>query len=244
MIDLFQRYVMNIKQTSSGQFLGLCPFHDDRKPSFSFNEEGAFYCHACEIKGNIVKFAELVGESTSNLPKMVVSKKKVKSWSMPGVLDESKQALVFSASDDLLKNFERFTEGLPWNREIVKKLFVGWDNGFIFPYLNGDGQLVNIKWHKKKQVKGHAVTFVFPFWHMMEKYDPSRTLYVVEGEKDCVSMISSGKQAITFNNGANTNVPKELVAIIKSKFNDIAVIFDQDEAGRKATEKIMRLFNA
>ena len=160
MIDLFQRYVMNIKQTSSGQFLGLCPFHDDRKPSFSFNEEGAFYCHACEIKGNAVKFAELVGESTSNLPKMVVSKKKVKSWSMPDVLDESKQEMVFIANDTLLKNFERFTEGLPWNREIVKKLFVGWDNGFVFPYLNGDGQLVNIKWHKKKQVKGHAVTFV------------------------------------------------------------------------------------
>lgn len=244
MIDLFQRYVMNIKQTSSGQFLGLCPFHDDRKPSFSFNEEGAFYCHACEIKGNIVKFAELVGESTSNLPKMVVSKKKVKSWSMPSVLDESKQEMVFSANDVLLKNFDKFVGDLPWNREIVKKLFIGWDNGFVFPYLNGDGQLVNIKWHKKKQVKGHAVTFVFPFWHMMVKYDPSRTLYVVEGEKDCISMISSGKQAITFNNGANTNVPKELVAIIKGKFNDIAVIFDQDEAGRKATEKIMRLFNA
>ena len=104
MIDLFQRHVSNIKETSSGQFLGLCPFHDDTKPSFSFNEEGAFYCHACEIKGNAVKFAALVGESASNLPKTVVSKKKVKSWSMPKVLDESKQALVFSANNALLKN--------------------------------------------------------------------------------------------------------------------------------------------
>jgi len=57
-------------------------------------------------------------------------------------------------------------------------------------------------------------------------------------------MISKGKQAITFSNGANSNVPKELVSIIKGKFSDVAVIFDQDEAGRKATEKIMRIFNA
>jgi hypothetical protein len=242
--DLFQKYVSKIKETQAGQFLGLCPFHDDRHPSFSFNEDGAFYCHACGIKGNAVKFAKLVGESGSNLPKMVVSKKKVKVWSMPEALDVRYHETVFRANDTLLKNYAKFTKGLPWNRDIVKKLFVGWDDGFVFPYLNGEGELVNIKWHKRKQVRGHAQTFVYPYWHMMGKYKGNQTLYVVEGEKDCISMISKGKQAITFSNGANSNVPKELVSIIKGKFSDVAVIFDQDEAGRKATEKIMSVFNA
>ena len=67
---------------------------------------------------------------------------------------------------------------------------------------------------------------------------------MVEGEKDCISMISKGKQAITFNNGANSNVPKELVSIIKGKFSDIIVMLDPDSAGRKAEEKLMRIFNA
>ena len=242
--NLFEKHVDRIKQTSDGQFLGLCPFHDDTHPSFSFNENGAFYCHACNIKGNAVNFAELVGESASNLPKVVVSKKKVKSWSMPNVLAVRYHDLVFNANDVLLHNYKKFTQGLPWNKEIVKKLFVGWDNGFVFPYLNGDGDLVNIKWHKKKQVKGHAQTFVYPYWHMMGKYKGNQTLYVVEGEKDCISMISKGKQAITFNNGANSNVPKELVSIIKGKFSDIIVMLDPDSAGRKAEEKLMRIFNA
>jgi hypothetical protein len=191
-----------------------------------------------------VKFAKLVGESGSNLPKMVVSKKKVKVWSMPEALDVRYHETVFRANDTLLKNYKKFTKGLAWNRDIVKKLFVGWDDGFVFPYLNGEGELVNIKWHKRKQVRGHAQTFVYPYWHMMGKYKGNQTLYVVEGEKDCISMISKGKQAITFSNGANSNVPKELVSIIKGKFSDVAVIFDQDEAGRKATEKIMSVFNA
>ena len=242
--DLFQKYVSKIKETQVGQFLGLCPFHDDTHPSFSFNEDGAFYCHACGIKGNMVKFAKLVGESASNSPKMVVSKKKVKSWSMPDALDVRYHDIVFKANDTLMKNYTKFTKGLPWNRDIVKKLFVGWDDGFVFPYLDGEGDLVNIKWHKRKQVKGHAQTFVYPYWHMMGKYKENRTLHVVEGEKDCISMISKGIQAITFSNGANSNVPKELVRIIKGKFNDIVVMLDPDSAGRKAEKKIMRIFNA
>jgi len=242
--DLFQKYVSKIKETQVGQFLGLCPFHDDTHPSFSFNEDGAFYCHACGIKGNMVKFAKLVGESASNSPKMVVSKKKVKSWSMPEALDVRYHDIVFKANDTLMKNYTKFTKGLPWNRDIVKKLFVGWDDGFVFPYLDGEGDLVNIKWHKRKQVKGHAQTFVYPYWHMMGKYKENRTLHVVEGEKDCISMISKGIQAITFSNGANSNVPKELVRIIKGKFNDIVVMLDPDSAGRKAEKKIMRIFNA
>lgn len=242
--DLFQKYVSKIKETQVGQFLGLCPFHDDTHPSFSFNEDGAFYCHACGIKGNMVKFAKLVGESASNSPKMVVSKKKVKSWSMPDALDVRYHDIVFKANDTLMKNYTKFTKGLPWNRDIVKKLFVGWDDGFVFPYLDGEGDLVNIKWHKRKQVKGHAQTFVYPYWHMMGKYKENRTLHVVEGEKDCISMISKGIQAITFSNGANSNVPKELVRIIKGKFSDIVVMLDPDSAGRKAEKKIMRIFNA
>ena len=126
----------------------------------------------------------------------------------------------------------------------MKKLFVGWDNGFVFPYLDGDGDLVNIKWHKKKQVTDHAQTFIYPFWHMMPKYKKNRPLYVVEGEKDCISMISSGRQAITFNNGASAAVPSVLVNLLKTKFNDLVAIFDNDKAGNRAQEKILKAFNA
>ena len=244
MIDLFERHVKRIRETQPGQFMGLCPFHDDTRPSFSFNADGVFLCFGCEIKGNAYQFADMVGEKLQKGVKMGVSPKKAKSWSMPGVLGEDLQDNVFKYNDRLLLNYKRCVGSLPWNREIVKKLFIGWDNGFVFPYLNGEGDLVNIKWHKKKQVKGHSQTFIFPYWHMMTKYKKNRPLYVVEGEKDCISMISSGRQAITFNNGASAAVPSVLVSLLKTKFNDLVTKFDNDKAGKRAEEKILKVFNA
>ena len=243
-IEIFERHVNNIRPSGKGQYMGLCPFHDDRHPSFSFSEEGMFLCFGCEVKGNAYQFAEMVGEKLQKGGNTRVSLKKAKVWSMPGVLEVNFHNYIFKANDELLLNYDQHVEWLPWNKEIVKKLFVGWDDGFVFPYLNGSGQLVNIKWHKKRQVTGHAQTFIYPFWHMMEKYKKNKPLYVVEGEKDCISMISSGRQAITFNNGANSNVPPVLVSLLKTKFSDLVVKFDNDEAGKKAEEKILKVFNA
>ena len=242
--DIFERHVKNIRSSTGGQYVGLCPFHDDRKPSFSFSEDGLFYCFGCGTKGNAYQFAEMVGEKLQKGVKMAVSFKKAKVWSMPDTLKLNFNDIILNAMDTLQFNYDEYTKGLPWNRGIVKKLFVGWDDGFVFPYFNGKGGLVNIKWHKKRQVPDHAQTFIYPFWHMLNKYKKHKPLYVVEGEKDCISMISNGKQAISFNNGANSNVPDVLVSLLKTNFDDLVVQFDNDDAGKKAEEKILKVFNA
>lgn len=243
MISLFERHVERIRETQPGQFMGLCPFHEDRNPSFSFTAEGVFNCFACKIRGNASTFARLVGDKAQKGVKMGVSKIKAKVWSIPGVLGEDMQDHVFKCNDRLLLNYKRCVGDLPWNKEIVKRLFIGWDNGLLFPYLNGEGDLVNIKWHKRRQVKGHSQTFIFPYWHMLTKYKKNRTLFIMEGEKDAVSLISHGRQAITFNNGANSNVPGALISIIKARFDDITIKYDSDQAGSKAEAQILRLHN-
>ena len=41
------------------RFTGLCPFHDERTPSFSVNaEEKLFYCFGCQAKGDAIGFVE------------------------------------------------------------------------------------------------------------------------------------------------------------------------------------------
>jgi|TARA_Y100000593_G_C4310552_1_gene338134 hypothetical protein len=241
MLEIFERHVQGIKRGSNGEYKGICPFHDDTKPSFSFRDDGVFYCHACNVKGNIRKFAEMVGEKAPNLANKVVIKKKT--WQAPTSLPIKYFDVINAAMDELLLNYDKYCKDLPWNKDIVKKLFIGWDNGFVFPYFDAVGDLVNIKWHKRMQVKGHAQTFVYPYWHMLHKYKGNRTLYVVEGEKDCISMISSGRQAISFNNGANCTPSSDLIGVITSKFSDISVIFDDDEAGKRAEVKMIGLLN-
>ena len=43
-----------------GRFLGLCPLHDDRKPSFLVDPlKNLFYCYGCRRGGDVIRLAEL-----------------------------------------------------------------------------------------------------------------------------------------------------------------------------------------
>lgn len=47
--------------STPNEYYGLCPFHQDTKPSFSYNEETTqFKCHACGKQGNIFEFMAMV----------------------------------------------------------------------------------------------------------------------------------------------------------------------------------------
>ncbi|MHB8466952.1 MAG: DNA primase [Acidimicrobiales bacterium] len=40
-----------------GRLVGLCPFHNEKTPSFSVNQtEGLFYCFGCQARGDIITF--------------------------------------------------------------------------------------------------------------------------------------------------------------------------------------------
>lgn len=56
------------------RMVSLCPFHDDRKPSFSVNlKTGKFVCFACGKAGNYVSFrAELDGTSNADAYKKIL----------------------------------------------------------------------------------------------------------------------------------------------------------------------------
>jgi hypothetical protein len=241
MIELYQQHIDRITTSGNGQYKGICPFHDDTRPSFTFSENGQYQCKACGAKGNAITFAR---EMNIELPKQDYRPVKIKKkeWTPPGKLDRNHFDQVFLFQDELLFHYDKYTRGLPWNKRMVKILCIGWDNGFTFPYTNTEGDLVNIKWHKKKQVKGHGSTYIFPMWQMVHDYNVEKPLYVVEGEKDVISMVSSGKQAITLNNGAGAKWPEELVVLISDRFKLVYPHYDNDDAGRAAEKAFIERF--
>lgn len=42
---------------SGAQWTGLCPFHNEKSPSFSVNgSEGVYYCFGCQVRGDVITF--------------------------------------------------------------------------------------------------------------------------------------------------------------------------------------------
>jgi len=67
-VDLISGYV-TLKKTGKN-FVGLCPFHSEKTPSFSVNpDKQIFHCFGCGVGGNAFKFIEL--QEGLNFPEAV-----------------------------------------------------------------------------------------------------------------------------------------------------------------------------
>jgi hypothetical protein len=65
----YGKYLQRIKKNSGDEHIALCPFHDDTKPSFSFNSKtGQYYCHGCKTKGDIFTFYGKKHRINGNFP--------------------------------------------------------------------------------------------------------------------------------------------------------------------------------
>lgn len=62
-VDLVSEHVQLVKKGRN--FSGLCPFHDEKTPSFSVNPDGQFYhCFGCGVGGDVFKFVQEIDRVT------------------------------------------------------------------------------------------------------------------------------------------------------------------------------------
>ena len=53
----YSKYLPKTQKIGGDEFKSICPFHEDSKPSFNFNNQtGKYYCHGCGKKGDIFHF--------------------------------------------------------------------------------------------------------------------------------------------------------------------------------------------
>lgn len=64
--QFYSKYLPKVKHIGGDEYIALCPFHDDTKPSFNFNKvKGTYFCHGCGKKGDFIHFyAKLHGLDT------------------------------------------------------------------------------------------------------------------------------------------------------------------------------------
>jgi DNA primase len=52
---------LQLKSAGGGSLKGLCPFHDEKTPSFNVTPaRGLFYCHGCAEGGDVIKFVQKI----------------------------------------------------------------------------------------------------------------------------------------------------------------------------------------
>ncbi len=50
---------VQLRNAGGGNLKGLCPFHDEKSPSFSVSpSKGLFYCFGCGAGGDVIRFVE------------------------------------------------------------------------------------------------------------------------------------------------------------------------------------------
>ena len=57
--EVINRYTTLRRQGK--EMVGLCPFHNEKTPSFTVNEDkGVFHCHGCQESGDVITFIQKI----------------------------------------------------------------------------------------------------------------------------------------------------------------------------------------
>ncbi|GII90014.1 DNA primase [Sinosporangium siamense] len=56
---------VQLRNAGGGNLKGLCPFHEEKGPSFNVTpDRGLFYCFGCAVGGDVIKFVEMIEHLT------------------------------------------------------------------------------------------------------------------------------------------------------------------------------------
>ena len=235
---------------SDNQYIALCPYHQDSKPSFSINtEKGVWNCKACGKSGNAYQYAQDIGHHN---PKEYISDmngyngtkytKYTSNHKESGVLatrsvDNANLSSKMEAYKlNLKNNWESMDCSKIWSKSIIDELDVGLDsyNNFVFAYHNEEGKIINIKKHKGGQ-EGEASKKWY-LSHKIASYKRDRELFICEGEKDAICLYNEGYQVTSGSCGA-LSIPN--VDELK-EFKTIWVVYDKDNTGIDGAKKLSK----
>ncbi|MBB1510078.1 DNA primase [Tessaracoccus sp. MC1756] len=140
--DVIRDYVM-LRNAGSGSFKGLCPFHDEKTPSFTVTPaRGFYYCFGCGEGGDVINFLmrqQNLGfqESVQMLADRFGVDLRIEDDGVPGqppglrkrVLEANEAAQEFFA--DQLESAEavearRFLHGRDFDRAVAQRFTVGY----------------------------------------------------------------------------------------------------------------------
>jgi len=218
MIELLQNLNIDLRGKSTGQITTTCPkcSHERKKikdPCLSVNiDSGVYQCHHCGWHGKVFEKAEKVYSTP-----IVKATTKLSEKAEKYLIDQR------GLSVNTILRFGLYSE----NRSIA------------FPFFDQNGKTVHIKYRTadKKFYSSKGTKPILFGMHLEHKKD---RLIITEGELDAMSFYEAGHAAVSVPNGASATTWLDHVHEWISKFEEIVIAFDNDEAGIKGRNEISR----
>ena len=157
-VDVISQYVKLTKKGNS--YFGLCPFHNEKSPSFSVSpSKQIYYCFGCGAGGNVVSFVmayenysfpealkHLAGRAGVELPQIEYSSQaREKAKKKEALLEINKQAAQFYyylLKADGGKTAWDYLTGRGLSEETIRRFGLGYSgkfSGSLYQYLKGKG---------------------------------------------------------------------------------------------------------
>ena len=257
--ELFSRHIKQIKRHENNHAIGLCPFHDDRNPSFSVDlTTGKWKCHStsCGKSGGLLAFSREVGE---RLPDEIYREFMDEIGLKPKsriVHQGDKEKPTWNEDGDILERVERYRKRLYeddelleyWKRrgispETLSTLFVGYDDkskAYTIPHLAENREIVAIKrvylnnggysWEGSKR------SYLY-LGGLIKTLDPGGSLIITEGEKDTLSLLD--ERIFNVVGSPSSEGFKDDPSVFDG-VGDIFVLFDNDDSGRDGALKVAK----
>lgn len=244
--------------STDGWVTALCPFHNDKNPSFTYNRNtGQWCCFAGCGKGSA--FDYLMLNSGKSFKDTLLGLGKRLGIPPPFEKQSRRPRQKPPIREDLIKhwvsNLWANEEVVRWLREkrglsdeTIRKYEIGWDSKRrrnTIPVRDERGNVVNVRlYNAKKDPK--IINFTEGKWKYgsparlygideLVKYD-GKQVVIAEGEFDRLLLQQEGFMAVTGTHGASVFRP-EWVSHFKDR--DVVIIYDCDREGQTAAQNVV-----
>lgn len=238
----------------SGQIVIDCPMCGDSKGHFYMaQEDGAFFCHKCNEKGNLITLKKFFGDNgniNSEFYKPVKTKIEIQQFNKKTNYTSVPEKRVFETHDNLLRDTEVLEYVLEKRKidiEVVKKYKLGVSvdkdgvKWLTIPHYQ-NSNVINVKsrtlppadktFRRIKDCK----SILFNVDCLLKYKDQ---LFITEGEIDALTLLSYGiNNVVAVTNGAGS-FDSEWIDQLRD-INKIILCYDQDEAGQKGAKETAR----
>lgn len=241
----FYEQFVQFSKVSGEQSYARCPMHPDMNESFTVNmKTDEWYCHGCGCGGKYVEFLQRyydVGRDVAAAAYKQWEQRKTFPFPTQEYVDTCARVLQDKPAEIKVLHDFGITD------EVIERFKLGYDDTRItIPVYSRTGRLINVRKYlpphrrgtgggvaKVIGVRGCNEARYYPYENLTADKD---TIYIVEGEKDCLVAISQGFNAVTGTGGSN--MPQHEEELFRNK--TVYLMGDNDPAGATLTARYIK----